>query len=114
MTFDLMKEPLRKDEKMRVRVKRVVAIVLAASLALAGAVAGVWGAAAAESETLTSTLLDEDYSLKHVVNGNNLFLGVIGTDSRGRKYYCIQTSRIADFRITGSSPITARWSGASG
>lgn len=106
MTFDLMKEPLRKDEKMRVRVKRVVAIVLAASLALAGAVAGVWGAAAAESETLTSTLLDEDYSLKHVVNGNNLFLGVIGTDSRGRKYYCIQTSRIADFRITGSSPIT--------
>ncbi|WP_300767304.1 peptidase [uncultured Bifidobacterium sp.] len=92
---------------MNARMKRGAAMFAAIVLAMALAVVAVLTAGAAtESETLTSTVFNGDYSLRHVSNGRNLFLGAIGVDSRGRKYYCVETSQITDFRITGSTRMT--------
>lgn len=77
---------------------------LAACVAVALALAAPWGAAvAAPGETL-ATAKSEDYFL-YTHNGSTYWIGPIGYDSAGGRYYCIEQTRPTSLRVNAVSPL---------
>ena len=77
---------------------------LAACVAVALALAAPWSAAvAAPGETL-ATAKSEDYFL-YTHNGSTYWIGPIGYDSAGGRYYCIEQTRPTSLRVNAVSPL---------
>lgn len=86
------------------RLLRRLLTAVAACVAMALAVVAPLGAAVAAPGEMLTSAKSEDY-LTYVHNGGTYWLGAIGYDSTGGRYYCIEQSEPSIMRVNAVSPL---------